>query len=71
MTKISFKAARISAGYTQEALAEKMGVSRQTIINWENGIREIRTPQLFMFCQLTNYKGEDILLPKKSTKSRH
>ena len=70
MAKISFKAARVTAGYTQEGLAEAMGVTRQTIINWENGTTEIRTPQFFMFCQLTKYKGEDILLPKKSTKSR-
>ena len=71
MAKITFKAARISAGYTQETLAEKMGVTRQTVINWEHGSSLIGTAQLFMFCRLTKFKGEDILLPKKSKKSRH
>ena len=69
LAKITFKAARISAGYTQETLAEKMGVTRQTVINWENGSSLIGTSQLFMFCRLTKFKGEDILLPKKSIKS--
>lgn len=70
MAKIPFKAARVAAGFTQESLADAMGVTRQTVMNWENGITEIGTPQFFMFCQLTNYKGEDILLPEKSTKSK-
>ena len=29
--------ARLSANLTQEAVAEKVGVSRQTMSNWENG----------------------------------
>ncbi|MCD7919868.1 MAG: helix-turn-helix domain-containing protein [Clostridiales bacterium] len=31
------KKARAGAGMTQEQVAEKIGVSRQTISNWENG----------------------------------
>ena len=31
------KSARTSAGLTQEEVAEALGVSRQTISNWENG----------------------------------
>lgn len=31
------KNARIQTGYTQEQVAEKLLVSRQTISNWENG----------------------------------
>lgn len=30
------KSARVEAGLTQETVAEKIGVSRQTISNWEN-----------------------------------
>lgn len=31
------KNARIQKGYTQEQVAEKILVSRQTVSNWENG----------------------------------
>lgn len=33
----NMKAARIRAGLTQRQLGELLGVSRQTIINWEKG----------------------------------
>lgn len=32
------KNARIHAGYTQEEIAQALGVSRQTISNWETGV---------------------------------
>ena len=34
---VKIKSARIKAGLTQEQTAEALGVSRQTISNWENG----------------------------------
>jgi DNA-binding XRE family transcriptional regulator len=60
-------AARIAAGLTQEDLAQKMGVSRQTVINWESGKSEMKTAYFYMFCQLTGFSEDDILLPKMST----
>ena len=35
--RISLAAARVNARMTQQQVAEKMGVSKQTIINWEKG----------------------------------
>ena len=67
MVKITLEAARVNTGLTQEQLAEKMGVSRQSVIDWENGKREMRTPYLDLFCQLTGFSEDDILLPKRST----
>lgn len=32
------KDARMKSGFTQETVAEKINVSRQTISNWENGV---------------------------------
>lgn len=32
------KSSRLNAGMTQEQIAEKINVSRQTISNWENGV---------------------------------
>ncbi len=67
MAKITLEAARVNTGLTQAQLAEKMGVSRQSVIDWENGKREMRTPYLYLFCQLTGFSEDDILLPKRST----
>ena len=35
--KISMKAARVNAGYTQADMAQKLEVTRVTYIKWENG----------------------------------
>jgi DNA-binding XRE family transcriptional regulator len=67
MAKIPLNAARVAAGLTQEELGEKMGVSRQTIINWETGKQEMKTVYLYAFCHVTGFSEDDILLPKVST----
>ena len=46
MKQIPMAAARIAKGLTQKELAEKMGVSRQTVLEWENGKRQIKTAYL-------------------------
>lgn len=70
MAKITLAAARVSAGLSQEKLAEKMGVSRALVANWESGKSEMKTAYLYMFCGLTGFAEDDILLPERSTKSR-
>ena len=35
--RITLAAARVNAGLTQEEAARAMHVSKQTIVNWENG----------------------------------
>ena len=67
MAKIPINAARVAAGLTQEQLAEKMDVSRQTVIDWESGKREMKTAYFYMFCKVTGFSEDDILLPVKST----
>lgn len=67
MAKITLEAARVNAGLTQADLAEKMEVSRQSIIDWEKGKREMKTAYLYLFCRITGFSEDDILLPEKST----
>ena len=67
MAKIPLAAARKAANLTQEQLADKMGVSRQTVVDWESGKREMRTAYFYMFCGITGFSEDDILLPIKST----
>lgn len=68
MPKITLKAARVNLGYTQEQLAEKLGVSRESVLNWENGNSEIRPVYLFALAHLTGISEDDFLLPNESTK---
>ena len=35
--KISLRAARVNTDLTQQEVADKIGVSKHTIINWERG----------------------------------
>jgi len=67
MAKIPFKAARVAAGLTQQDLADKMGISRATVNEWETGKRVIRTPYLYLFCQITGFSEDDIILPELAT----
>ena len=39
---------RIKSGLTQNEIATRLGVSGQTILNWENGIYEPKISQLFL-----------------------
>ena len=61
--KISLAAARVNAEFSQNELAEKMGVSRSTIINWESGKTKIGTAQLHYFCEICGVPENHILLP--------
>ena len=64
MAKIPLKAARVAANLTQEELAERMSVSRASINNWENGRAEIKPAFLCMYCQITGFDVDDIILPE-------
>lgn len=40
-------------GLSQEGLGRKLGVSRQTVLRWENGHREIKTRKLNKVSEVT------------------
>ncbi len=61
--QISLAAARVNAGLTQLDVAEKMHVSKQTIINWEKGKVLPKPAQLEMMCRLYNFPVDNIFLP--------
>lgn len=71
MLKITLKAARVNAGMTQTQAAEKVGVIKETILNWENGKTKIKTIQLMALCQLYGVPIDNIILPENSTKCGH
>lgn len=68
--QISLAAARVNAGYTQEGVAKKMGISKQTIVNWEKGKIIPGIPEMDMLSRLYQIPQDNIFLPCYSTNSR-
>ena len=63
MAQVTLAGARISAGYTQESLAEKLGISRDLLGKMEKGKVKIKPHYIFAICLVTGFKPSDILLP--------
>lgn len=69
MSQITLAGARVSAGFTQQELADKIGVSRTSIIKWETGQAQMKPAYFYAICQVTGFNVDDIILPKVSTLS--
>lgn len=54
-------AARKAAGLTQEALGEKLGVSRQAVSKWETGAADPSTANLLALAKLYGVSPEELL----------
>lgn len=57
---------RNKSGLTQNEIAARLGVSGQTILNWENGIYEPKINQLIQLAELFNV-SVDYLIERKNT----
>lgn len=66
MPRISLEAARVNAGLTQKELAEILGVSNVTIVNWEKGNSEPSVSQLRTISELSGIPMDFIYIPDKS-----
>ena len=66
MPRISLEAARVNAELTQKELAEKLGVSNTTIVNWEKGNSEPSISQLRIISDLSGIPMDFIFIPDKS-----
>ena len=67
--RISLAAARVNAGLTQSDVAEKMRVSKATIVSWEKGKVSLGVAELDYLSRLYNIPIDNIFLPSNSTKS--
>lgn len=54
----AIRAARLNAKLSQAELAKKMGVSRVSVTNWENG-KGIREKHLRRLAEVTGFKLRD------------
>lgn len=64
--KISLAAARTNAGMSQTEMAVSVGVSRETIWNWEKGNSEPSVNQLRKISELSHIPIDFIFVPDKS-----
>lgn len=64
--QISLAAARVNAGMTQYYVAEQMGVSLQTIVNWEKGRTEPSVQQAGRLCAMYKIPVDYIFFGTKS-----
>ncbi len=58
---ITLKAARVNAGYTQMEAANRIGVSKESISNWERGKSYPDVPQLKKIEELYKVDYKDLI----------
>lgn len=61
MFKNKIKDLRIENNYTQEELANKIHISRQSISKWENGLSYPTKQSIELICEIFNVKISDLL----------
>lgn len=54
-------AGRKALGLSQEALGERLGVSRQAVSKWENGTSDPSTSNLLALAKLYGVSAEELL----------
>lgn len=57
----ALKARRTAASYTQEYVAEMLGVSRQAVSKWENGTSEPSTANLMALARMYQVTVDELL----------
>ena len=63
--KISLAAARVNAGYQQEAAAALLHINVATLRNWENGTTVPGYDKVMEICELYHYPADYIFFGKR------
>lgn len=61
--RIKLKAARINAEMTAREVAETIGKTEKTVLNWENGVTAIPGEQFKNLCKLYGIKTDYVEIP--------
>lgn len=68
--KLTLKAARVNAGYTQKGVAEKLKISNKTVCSWETGATIPNVQQVEKLCGLYGVAYDNLIfLPGSSLKA--
>ncbi len=60
MPKMTLKALRVNAGFSQKEIAKRLGKSNKTIVNWENGVTFPKPKDIDAICEIYNVEYDDI-----------
>ncbi|MBG9479386.1 helix-turn-helix transcriptional regulator [Lysinibacillus sphaericus] len=63
---ISIKAARVEKGFSQEALAQVLGVGKRTLIGWENGEVNVKPVTMYALAYVLGYNIDELRVPSKN-----
>lgn len=63
--KITLAAARVNAGLLQEVAAVKLGITPETLRNWENGKTVPGYDKVMEICKLYQYPADYIFFGKR------
>lgn len=66
--KVSLRGLRADRRMTQAEVAKKIGVSKRTIMKWENNETSPTGIQLMKLCEIYDVELNDIFLPDKLAK---
>lgn len=58
--KLSLRAARVNAGFSQEKLAKLIGVSKSTVSRWETGILPVPESLLLRICEICSLRIDSV-----------
>lgn len=61
--QISLAAARVNAEMTQDEIARKLHVGKQTIVSWEKGETEPKVSQALLLSKIYGIPLDNIFLP--------
>ena len=71
MVKITIRAARVNAGFSQKEAADRLGVSTKTLGNWENGVTFPPADKIAKICELYGVSYDHLnFLPTDSLKAK-
>ena len=62
--KITLKAARVNVDLMQDEAAERMGKSKQTIVNWEDGKTPIKYVDLMKLSEIYSMPIQYLRVPE-------
>lgn len=61
--QFSLKALRVNSGLTQQDVADILEVSRQSVLNWENGKEKPKGLVIYAMAKLYNAEIDNIRVP--------